>query len=153
MATYGVTTSEIEAMANGLSITSTSRPSQSQVETWIEQTAARASAALRAAGADPATVEADTASEGHALCAQYVTYATAALTITARDRVESELARTYRDQARDILSDLRTLAPALGDSRDTSTDAPGQAWAPYMGATDTAATDDAAFWANRRGQI
>ena len=153
MPTYGVTTTDVEAMANGMALTSSTRPTAAQVEMWIEQHAARASAAVRGAGADPATVEADTASEGYALCAQYVTLAASAQTVVARDRADSDLARTYRDQATTILGEIRTLASALGDSRDTSVDAPGQVYAPVMSAVSDAPTADAAFWSNPRGQI
>lgn len=153
MATYGVTAAMISATANGMSLSSSTRPTQAQVEAWIGQSALRASAAIRAAGADPATVEAATTSEGYALAQQYVTADTAAITIAARDRADGELARMYASRAKDLLTDLRTYAAALGDQRATGEGAPGLTWAPVQYATDTAPTKDAAYWSNRTGQL
>lgn len=153
MATYGVTAAMITATANGMSLSTTTRPTQAQVETWIGQSALRASAAIRAAGADPATVEAATTSEGYALAQQYVTADVASLTVAARDRADGELSRMYASRARDLLSDLRTYAAALGDQRATGEGAPGLVWDPAAYATDTAPTKDAAFWGNARGQL
>lgn len=153
MATYGVTTAAVAATANGLTLSSTSRPTQAQVETWITQAASMASAAIRAAGADPATVEADSTGEGYSLAAQYVTADAASLAITAQDRQQSDLARMYADRARDLLRDLRTWAGSLGDQRSTAEGAPGLAWAPYQYATDQTPTADATFLSLPSGQL
>lgn len=153
MATYGVTAAMISATANGMALSSTTRPTQAQVETWIGQSALRASAAIRATGADPATVEAATTSEGYALAQQYVTADAAAVTIAARDRADGELARMYSSRAKDLLNDLRTYAAALGDQRATGEGAPGLTWAPVQYATDTAPTKDAQFWSRASGQL
>lgn len=153
MATYGVTAAMIAATANGMLLSSSTRPTQAQVETWIGQSALRASAAIRAAGADPATVEAATASEGYALAQQYVTADAAAVTIAARDRADGELARMYASRAKDLLNDLRTYAAALGDQRATGEGAPGLTWAPVQFATDDAPTRDARYWSSRTGQL
>lgn len=153
MATFGTTAAMISAMANGLAFTSTSRPTQAQVETWIGQSGLRAAAAIRAAGADPATVEAATTSEGYALAQQYVTADTASIALAARDRTDGELARMLASRAKDLLTDLRTYAAALGDQRATGEGSPGLTWAPVQYATDTAPTRDATFWSSRTGQI
>lgn len=151
--TWGVTTAAVAAMANGVSLTTTSRPTTAQVTTWIGQCAARAAAAIRGAGADPDTVALDVAGEGYLLAQSYTTAAAAAITLRAQDRRNSDLADVFERDARMMLDDLRKLAAALGDQRATGTDAPGLAYAPYMDATDQTPTRDAAFYSNPTGQL
>lgn len=151
--TWGVTAAAVAATANGLNLSATSRPTQAQVETWIGWCAARASAAVRATGADPDTLALDTSGEGYLLAQQYTTQAAAALTLRAQDRRNTELADALAEDARTLLDDLRRYAAALGDQRADATDTPGLAYAPYMDDTDQAPTQDAAFWSRASGQL
>lgn len=152
-ASYGVTAADVAATANGMSFSATSRPTSTQVAAWIVQANARVSAAIRSAGADPDTVVLDSAGEAYQLAVQYVTYDASYRALAAQERRESDLARTYRLEARDILEQIRTLAPALGDQRTVDTDSPGLVYADYIGAADQTPTADATFWANPTGQI
>lgn len=153
MANFGVTTAAIEAMANGMTLSATSRPSSTQVSAWIGQSARRASSAIRAAGADPDSIDLAGEGEGYDLAAQFVQYDAASLTLLARDREETGIAKAYREQAAQILKEIRTWAAALGDQRNTGTDAPGLTYAPVFDAVDELPTKDAAFWRNATGQL
>jgi hypothetical protein len=153
MATFGVLTIAISAMANGMTFSATTRPSTAQVETWIDQASNRASSAIRAANADPDTVALDATGEGYSLAAQYVTADVASLAVAAMDRRDTQLAETFRRRAADLLRDLREWAGALGNQRVSSEGTPGLVEAEVMFATDQLATRDASYWKTARGQL
>lgn len=153
MATFGVTSAAISAMANGMTFSTSTRPTTAQVETWIGQASNRASSAIRAANADPDTVALTATGEGYSLAAQYVTADVASLAVAAMDRRDTQLAETFRRRASELLRDLREWAGALGNQRATGEGTPGLVESDVMFASDREPTRDARYWNAARGQL
>jgi len=152
-ATYGVDAEAVSARANGMAFSSTTRPSEAQVDRWIAQHSGRVDTVIRARGLTPATVHDATTSEVYLAAQCYVESAVAAAAMRARDRVDSELARAYASDAEAQLKTLMTWAPAFGDLRPA---APTSGIMHASGAPDgrpARPTGDAAFLGSSDGRL
>lgn len=150
---YGVDSDAVASFGQGVAFSTTTTPTAAQVTAWIARAALRFDATVRAAGVDPATLHADTTSEGYALGYDYVVRSVAADSMQSRNGRPTDLARAYRERADELLREVRTWAAALGDARANADGTPGLVNYPVRSSSDTSATADSAFFANARGRL
>jgi len=129
------------------------RPSETQIDRWIAQHSAAIDIVIQARGVEPSTVHDATTSAAYLTAQAYVELAVAAEAIRARDRADSDLARTYAADAASKLDRIEKWAPALGSLRPA---APTSGVIHASGAPDgrpATPTPDAAFLGASDGRL